>query len=141
MEHSTPMGGPEGPSSPPKNFIPHLSLETPSTPSIPCPYPFRSHPRILPTSAQPSGSRGAPVPQPHSQIHLLCLLFYILTPQLLLPGRIWKRGILSMGTAGIRHIRLWGQRRKSRRGQRREGSKRPSRDKSGASQGPRKGGD
>lgn len=78
---------------------------------------------------------------PHSQKHVLCLLFCILTPQLLLPRRIWKRDILRMGTARICHICIWGQRRKSTRSQLREGRKRPSRSTPGASQGPKKGGD
>lgn len=78
---------------------------------------------------------------PHSQKHVLCLLFCILTPQLLPPRRIRKRGILRMGTARICHVCVWGQRRKSTRAQLREGRERPSRGTPGASQGLKKGGD
>lgn len=102
--------------SSPKSFTPHLSLKIPSTPS----YPFTSHSRVLPASDYSSNSFSAPrasVPQPYSQRHLLSLFFFfILTPQLLLPGRIWTWEFLSVGTARICHIPLWGQRRRKRKG-------------------------
>lgn len=100
--------------SSPKSFTPHLSLKTPSTPS----YPFTSHSRVLPASDYSSNSFSrASVPRPYSQRHLLFLFFFfILTPQLLLPGRIWTWGFLSVGTARICHIPLWGQRRRKWKG-------------------------
>lgn len=106
--------------------------------------PFWSHPRALLGSAYPSH----PFPllrlsaQPHSQRHRPLFFFLSLAPQLLLPGRVWAWEILSMGTARVRHLPLWGQRREYKGlAQRGQQEAKERRHRSGASGSPQEGAD